>query len=151
MATPRAVAAVSIRSTVRLPASVRLKTSRPKLSVPNQWCVEGWTNLSSRCTSVGPYGTRIGQRNATTTQRPRTVTPTTPVGRRRTLAYVAVHDLPGWGLAVGGPGVSLSRASSPTSSYVCGAVKGNGSPISGRRGAELAPADSLGHRADPPP
>ena len=75
------VASGAMMSTVRAPAMVRAKTSRPRSSVPNQWAPLGRTEDASAVDVVGPCVTWV-ENSAMNTQNSTMTRPAMKVGLR---------------------------------------------------------------------
>src|SRR5579859_7621450 len=102
----------------RLPASTRLKMSRPNWSVPNRKRADGACSRASMWNWLGSYGARTGQTIAHTIQVPSTTSPTsavgdcqtrrnvlpTPAGRTRTCPSSATSPMPA--VVSGGAGLT---------------------------------------------
>ena len=85
--TPRSVASGATVSTAAAPASTRENTSRPTLSVPNQWAVLGALRVSEAVIAWGSWGTITLHSSASSTQKPTTPAPTRNVRDRRMARY----------------------------------------------------------------
>ncbi len=80
--TPRRVATGATMRMSRAPAMTREKTSRPTLSVPNQWLEDGWAR-TFELVPKGSCGVRRDWKIAHTIQNPMIRAPTRKVLERR--------------------------------------------------------------------
>ena len=97
-----------IRSEFRAPYTVRLKRSRPKLSVPNRCTEFGRMNWISGRTRFGSNGVMTGAKAATARRTDRSAPPITMDRRRTTPAYQGRRGAPASAACNGFGGPSAS-------------------------------------------
>ncbi len=86
-ATPTATTPTN--NVVRDPTMIWLNTSRPNLSVPNQWSHDGLASRTVGSTSVASYGVQTNETSAISAMSPTITAPTIRLGFSRLIATPA--------------------------------------------------------------
>ena len=105
---PTSVASGATSKTSRAPAMTRAKTSRPSVSVPNQWPEPGETRMSADC-SRGSCGATASPKSAQKTQNPTIRTPATNVFERSSTRSVSARAVAVLAAATSGVTSALTR------------------------------------------